>query len=100
MRRVCSRWASMSAEIQESLSNFKVIVAFNRLDYFRQKFNEANERNFPASVGAGMASGVFMPVYGLAHTLAQLIVLSYGLYLVASGETDVGFAHRLSALRE
>ncbi len=27
----------MSAEIQESMSNFKVIVAFNRLDYFRQK---------------------------------------------------------------
>ena len=28
----------MSAEIQESLNNFKVIVAFNRIDYFREKF--------------------------------------------------------------
>src|SRR5262245_53171283 len=40
----------MSAEIQESLSNFKVIVAFNRLDYFRKKFNDANEQNFNASI--------------------------------------------------
>ena len=51
----------MSAEIQESLSNFKVIVAFNRLDYFRQKFDEANQRNFAASVRAGIASNIFVP---------------------------------------
>ena len=28
----------MSAEIQESLNNFRVIIAFNRRDYFRKKF--------------------------------------------------------------
>ena len=28
----------LSAEIQESLSNFKTIIAFNRRDYFRKKF--------------------------------------------------------------
>ena len=36
----------MSSEVQESLNNFKVIVAFNRIDYFRWKFNSANEKNF------------------------------------------------------
>ena len=80
----------VSAEIQESLSNFKVIVAFNRRDYFRQKFNEANQRNFAASVGAGLASNIFVPVYGLAFNLAQLIVLSYGVYLIAAGGLTVG----------
>src|SRR5215813_729637 len=40
----------MSAEIQESLANFKVIVAFNRLDYFREKFKEANQTNVAASL--------------------------------------------------
>src|SRR5215470_13302429 len=62
----------MSAEIQESLSNFKVIVAFNRLDYFRQKFHAANDQTYSASVGAGLANGIFMPVYGLAYNLAQV----------------------------
>src|SRR5712691_12646632 len=80
----------MSAEIQESMSNFKVIVAFNRLDYFRQKFNEANERNFSASLAGGLANGIFMPIYGLAFNLGQLIVLSYGIYMIAAGQLTVG----------
>ena len=80
----------MSAEIQEGLANFKVIVAFNRLDYFRQKFNEANERNFSASVAGGIANNIFIPVYGFAFNLAQLIVLSYGIYLIAAGNLTVG----------
>src|SRR5262249_51554038 len=80
----------MSAEITESLANFKVIVAFNRTDYFRQKFDEANGRNFTASVAGGIANSVFMPVYGLAFNLAQIVVLAYGIYLIAAGQLTVG----------
>ena len=80
----------MSAEIQESLSNFKVIVAFNRFDYFRRKFDEANEQNFAASVAGGIANGIFMPIYGLAMNFAQLIVLSYGVYLIGNSALSVG----------
>ena len=80
----------MSAEIQESLENFKAIVAFNRLDYFRDKFNTANQTNFEASVGSGMASNIFMPMYSLASGLAQIIVLAYGIYLITVGSISVG----------
>jgi ATP-binding cassette subfamily B protein len=80
----------MSAEITESLGAFKVILAFNRLDYFRQKFEGANERNYSASLASGIANGVFMPIYGLAMNLAQLIVLAYGLYMVGAGELTIG----------
>jgi len=80
----------MSAEIQESLSNFKVIVAFNRLDYFRQKFDEANQRNFAASVKAGIASNMFVPIFGLAYNLAQLATVSYGVYVIAAGQLTIG----------
>lgn len=80
----------MSGEIQESINNFKVIVVFNRLDYFRNKFNEANYRNFSASVKAGIASNIFMPLYGLAYNLGQLIVLAYGIHLIAGGNFTVG----------
>ncbi len=81
---------SMSAEIQESLNNFKVIVAFNRLDYFREKFAQANEANYRASVVAGIASNVFTPIYTLASNLGQLIVLAYGLVLILQGQLTVG----------
>jgi len=80
----------MSAEIQESLANFKVIVAFNRLDYFQRKFSEVNEKNFSASVSSGLASGIFVPLYGLASNLAQLIVLAYGIYLIGTGGLTIG----------
>jgi ATP-binding cassette subfamily B protein len=80
----------MSAEITESLSNFRVIVAFNRLDYFRRKFNAANEQTYTASVGAGLANNVFQPIYGLAYNLAQVLVLAYGVVLITKGQFTVG----------
>jgi ATP-binding cassette subfamily B protein len=80
----------LSGEIQESLANFKVIVAFNRLDYFRQKFAVANEVNYSASVSAGVASNVFLPLYGLAATLGTLIVLGYGITLIDAGQMTTG----------
>jgi len=80
----------MSSEVQESLNNFKVIVAFNRLDYFRWKFNSANEKNFKASVSAGYANNVFMPLYGFSHHIAQLLVVGYGIYLIERGQATVG----------
>ncbi|ASU34190.1 ABC transporter ATP-binding protein [Mucilaginibacter xinganensis] len=80
----------MSAEIQESLNNFKVIIAFNRRDYFRKRFDEANQENYRTSIGAGIANNSYVPVYGLFSSLAQLIVLAYGIYLVSKGELGIG----------
>ena len=81
----------MSAEIQESLDNFKVIIAFNRRDYFRQRFNKANTDNYATAVKAGLANNIFTPVYGLAASLGQLIVLTYGIYLIIDGHFTTGF---------
>ncbi len=80
----------MSAEIQESLNNFKVIIAFNRRDYFRKRFDEANRQNYKTAVGAGLANNIFVPVYGLFSSIAQLIVLAFGIYLISVGEFKIG----------
>lgn len=80
----------MSSEVQESLNNFKVIVAFNRSDYFRSKFDAANNRNFSASMTAGFANGILMPLYGFSSHLAQLLVVAYGIFLIGSGSITVG----------
>lgn len=80
----------MSGEIQESINNFKVIVAFNRLDYFRNKFKESNDKNYSASIGAGIASNIFTPIYALASIVAQLLVLAYGIYFISIGSFTIG----------
>jgi ATP-binding cassette subfamily B protein len=81
---------SLSSEIQESLQNFKVIVAFNRRDYFKNKFQEVNNKNYSAAISAGIANNTFTPVYGLASNLGQLIVLTYGIMLISSGHFTIG----------
>jgi ATP-binding cassette subfamily B protein len=81
---------SLSAEIQESLANFKVIIAFNRRDYFRKRFSEANEDNYSKSVKAGIANNVFTPVYTLAANIGQMIVLTFGIYLIVKGHFSLG----------
>jgi ATP-binding cassette subfamily B protein len=80
----------LSAEVQESLHNFKVIVAFNRLDYFQRRFKTANDTNYNASVSAGFANNIFMPMYGFAHNLAMLLVVAYGIILIGATETTAG----------
>jgi ATP-binding cassette subfamily B protein len=80
----------LSAEIQEGLVNFKVIIAFNRRDFFRKRFEEANKDNYTKSVQAGIANNVFTPVYTLAANMGQLIVLILGIYLIMHGHFSIG----------
>jgi ATP-binding cassette subfamily B protein len=80
----------MSAEIQESLNNFRVIIAFNRRDYFRKRFDDANKANYATATTAGIANNIFLPVYTLLSSVAQLIVLSYGIYLISIGDFTIG----------
>ena len=85
-----SSTGNLSAEIQESLNNFKVIVAFNRRDYFRKRFDEVNTANYQTAVKAGIANNMFTPVYGFSSSLGQMVVLSFGIYLIAAGQFSIG----------
>ena len=89
-RRALESLGALSGDVQESLANFKAIVAFNRADYFKQKFDLANQRNFHASIAAGISSGVLTPLFTLAGSAAQIMVLGYGVWLIVHGSLSVG----------
>ncbi|HPT13048.1 MAG TPA: ABC transporter ATP-binding protein, partial [Bacteroidales bacterium] len=80
----------LSAEVQESLNNFKVIVAFNRRDYFRRRFSEVNSNNYRTAVRAGISNNIISPVYTLFSNIAQMVVLAFGIYLISKGHFTVG----------
>jgi ATP-binding cassette subfamily B protein len=80
----------LSAEIQESLANFRVVIAFNRRDYFRKRFREANNENYHQSVQAGIANNILTPVYTFLSGIGQLIVLALGIWLIIHGHFSVG----------
>ncbi len=81
---------SLSSAVQESLTNFKVIVAFNRRDYFRDKFKEANMNTYSTAIAAGVANNFLMPVYSFFSNIGQMIVLTFGIYLIARGDFSIG----------
>ena len=85
-----NKTGSLSAEIAESLENFKIIVAFNRRDYFRNKFSFANQQNYLNALKAGIANNSLTPTYGLAANIALLIVVAYGVHLIALGQFTLG----------
>lgn len=80
----------LSAEIQESLDNFKVVIAFNRRDYFRNRFTMTNNNNYQNAISSGIANGLFTPVYGLASNSAQLVTIAFGIYLIIHGDLTIG----------
>lgn len=81
---------NLSADIQENLQNFKVVIAFNRRDYFKERFNQSNHHNYEVAVKAGIANNLFLPTYSLLSNFAQLIALTFGIYLISKGEFTIG----------
>ena len=89
-RKSLESLGALSGDISESLANFQVIVAFNRVDYFRDKFDAANRRNYAASVTSGVASGLFVPLFTLAGSAGAILVLGLGVWLILKGQLSVG----------
>ncbi|HSH19287.1 MAG TPA: ABC transporter ATP-binding protein [Draconibacterium sp.] len=81
---------NLSSEVQESLNNFKVVVAFNRRDYFRKRFEIVNRDNYSTSVKAGIANNMFLPVYSFFSNIGLLIVLAFGIYFISIGQFTIG----------
>lgn len=81
---------NLSAEIQESINNYKVIVSFNRKDYFRNNFEKANEENFKSAVAAGIANNISAPIYDLSGNVALILVLYFGILMIKNDELTIG----------
>ena len=80
----------LSSEVNESLANFKVVVAFERRDYFRESFSRVNATNTELAMKAGVANGVLAPLFTFCSQIGQLVVLGLGLSLVSRGQFSLG----------
>ncbi len=81
---------ALSAALQENLSNFRVIVAYNRRAYLKQYLTETSEKAFKTAFKSDTANRVFEPIYDFGSSIALILVLVYGLYLVGTGEVTLG----------
>ncbi len=81
-KRSLKTTGDLSGEIQESLSNYKVVVAFNRKDYFRDSFKKVNEENKKANAWSGILNNTLTPIYETAGRLALFVVYFIGIHLI------------------
>ncbi len=81
---------ALSGQLQESLSNFKVIVAFNRRQYFEEKLHTFNQENFQGNRASAFINSVYKPLYDSSGNIAKTLVLIYGIYLIAQGNITIG----------
>lgn len=81
---------ALSGQLQESLSNFKVIVAFNRRQYFEEKLQTFNQENFQGNRASAFINSVYKPLYDSSGNIAKTLVLMYGIYLIAQGNITIG----------
>ena len=63
----------------------RVVVAFNRRDYFRERFEEVNNENYNKSMQARYRQYHTDTGLYLRSNIGQLIVLSLGIWLIIRG---------------
>ena len=79
-----------SAALQENLTNFRVVVAYGKRDYVQDHLEKANQATFKTALTAGVGNRIFEPIYDFGGSLALIVVLSYGFYLISHDHITVG----------
>lgn len=80
----------LSSSIQENLSNFRVVAAYGKRDYFKDHLKAASASTFKNAYRADVSNRILEPIYDFAGAVAMIIVLMYGFHLIAIGELTVG----------
>lgn len=82
--------ASVSAQMEESVSGIKEIQSFSKEEDTRKTFERINETNMAANVEAGRVMSAFFPTVAFFASLGQAIVLWFGGASVIRGALTVG----------
>jgi len=82
--------ASVSAQMEESVSGIKEIQSFSKEDETKREFQQVNETNMAANVEAGRVMSAFFPTVTFFTSVGQALVLWFGGNDVIQGVVTVG----------
>jgi len=82
--------ASVSAQMEESVSGIKEIQTFSKENETRKEFQEVNTKNMDANVEATRVMGAFMPVITIFTSFGQALILYFGGRSVIDGTLTIG----------
>ena len=84
------RSGSLSAVVEESLSNAALVQSCNRADRERNRFRREGEGIVEAELSAVRVSGAFSPIVALIEVAGVLSVVALGTWSIQQGNLTIG----------
>lgn len=83
-------FSSLNAFVQENISGNRVVKAFAKEEYEKEKFEKENDKYREAELGAASIWCRFVPIFELLSNLLMVVLILYGGYQVICGEMTMG----------
>ncbi|MBS6821589.1 MAG: ABC transporter ATP-binding protein [Roseburia sp.] len=83
-------FSSLNAFVQENISGNRVVKAFAKEEYEKEKFEKENDKYREAELGAASIWCSFVPIFELLSNLLMVVLILYGGYQVICGEMTLG----------
>lgn len=83
-------FSSLNAFVQENISGNRVVNAFAKEEYEKEKFEKENDKYRAAELGAASIWCRFVPIFELLSNLLMVVLILYGGYQVICDEMTLG----------
>ena len=83
-------FSSLNAFVQENISGNRVVKAFAKEEYEKEKFEKENDKYREAELGAASIWCRFVPIFEMLSNLLMVVLILYGGYQVICGEMTLG----------
>ena len=83
-------FSSLNAFVQENISGNRVVKAFSKEEYEKEKFEKENDKYRAAELGAASIWCRFVPIFELLSNLLMVVLILYGGYQVICDEMTLG----------
>ena len=89
-REVWERWARLNSLLNNALSGIRIVKAFAQEKRQKQEFDQESESLFRTNLNVQWVTSAFMPLMGLAGSLATLLVWGLGGSDILAGRITLG----------
>lgn len=89
-RKARERFSSLNSFAQENISGNRVVKAFAKESYEKEKFDRENAGYMEAELAAARLSSIFIPIFEFVSNILLVILMVAGGILVIRGEMGLG----------
>lgn len=89
-RKARERFSSLNSFAQENISGNRVVKAFAKEAYEKEKFDKENAGYMEAELAAARLSSIFIPIFEFVSNILLVVLMIAGGILVIKGEMGLG----------